>query len=165
MTQPKAKPGTLLTRALFLALVGVLSGVVVNSLRPDGIPWVYAWSAHVEVRTLQAQMAIATVDEVAEATHTGSHIILDARSSDEFHRGAIPGAISLPFGNVEQAFPEVQLFLFEEQPIITYCSGPTCDEALLLGLFLRDQGYTNVAVYVAGFEEWDALGHPVEGRR
>lgn len=158
------KPGNLITRALFLVVAGILAGAIFNALRPErGVPWVYPWSRHVEARALQEQIGIVRADEVRAATESGDYLILDARSADEYYEGAIPTAMSAPRADIDSVFPDLQLFLFPGQPVITYCSGLACDDALLLSLFLRDHGYTNVWLFPGGMEEWRAAGYRMEG--
>lgn len=158
------KPGTLFTRTLFLLIGGLLAGSIVNALRPDGgIAWFYDWSAHLESRALAEGIGLVSAEDTRAYATSGEYIILDARSPEEYAAGAIPGAMTLPYHDVDTAFPEIQLFLFPEQPVITYCSGLACDDALMLSLFLRDQGYTNVLLFAGGMEAWLKADYPVEG--
>jgi rhodanese-related sulfurtransferase len=46
--------------------------------------------------------------------------------------------------------------------IITYCSNSDCDEGLELALLLRQAGYTRVALFAGGLNEWIAAGGAVE---
>lgn len=158
------KPGTIWTRALFLIVVGVLSGVLVNALRPTGsIAWVQDWGRYVEARALKEGIPLISAEEARRQADTGAAMLLDARPDAEYDAGYLPGALSLPYQRVDEVFPDVQLFLFPDQPLVTYCSGPSCDEALLLALFLREQGYTNVSLFAGGYEGWLAAGYAVEG--
>lgn len=158
------KPGNLFTRVLFLVLSGALTGTVVNALRLDGgIPWVYDWNEHIEARAREKGFELVSIADMRAYADAGEYVILDTRPAQEFATGYIPGAMSLPYRELDKKFSDIQLFLFPEQPVITYCSGITCDEALLLGIFLRDQGYTNVYMFPGGMEAWRAAGLPVEG--
>jgi len=49
-----------------------------------------------------------------------------------------------------------------DEPLVVYCAGRTCDEALVLGRQLRDAGYTGVSVYVGGYDAWRRAGHEIE---
>ena len=149
------KPGTLLTRALFLVLAGMLAGVIANALRPaNGIDWFYPWSTYLDARAAEEGVALASLAETLTAAQSGEALVLDARPLAEYDAGHIPGALSLPMRQVEQAFVAMQLFMSPDLPIITYCSGPACDDALRLALFLREQGYPQVRVFTGGMEEW-----------
>jgi len=163
MTATK-KPGTLLTRTLFLLIGGVLAGGIVNVLRPGGgIAWFYDWSAHLEARAVEEGIGLISAEDTLAFSASGEYLILDARTPAEYATGYIPGAMLLPYGDVDEAFPDIQLFLFPEQPVITYCSGLACDDALMLSMFLRDQGYTNVFLFAGGMEAWKRAGYPLEG--
>ncbi len=151
-------------QALLLVFIGGLIGAVVNALRPEhGIPWLEEWSLRVESRTLQEGFDVVSVSQGYDALQAGSHWFVDARSADEYFAGTIPGALSLPLRAVDEAFPDVQMMVLPEEPVIAFCSSAICDEALLLALFLREQGWTNVAVMVAGIDAWADAGHPMEG--
>ncbi len=154
----------IVVRAVLLALMGLLMGGAVNLLRPHkGIPWAYSWSTHMAVRAREMGIEPVTADQVRKRIESGEALVLDARSSAEFHAGSIPGAMSLPFAELDEAFPEMELFLFHGQPIILYCSGLACDEALLLGEFLLEQGYTRLFLFAGGVEAWQMAGYPLEG--
>jgi rhodanese-related sulfurtransferase len=155
MTNRFSKPGNLFTRTLFLVLVGMLTGALFNALRPaHGIPWYEAWSQSLMVKAQQEGFPVLAAGEVREVAEDGWHQLLDARALSEYDEGHVPGALSLPFKEVAEVFPEVQLMLVPEQRLITYCSGNACEDALSLARFLRDQGYTNVAVFIGGMEAW-----------
>lgn len=49
-----------------------------------------------------------------------------------------------------------------EQPAIVYCTGRSCDDALLLALELMEMGKTHVFYFVDGFEVWQEWGMSVE---
>ncbi len=158
------KPGILFTRVLFILISGALSGTIVNALRPDGgIAWFYNWNEHMEARAREEGFDLISITDMRRYSESGEYIILDARPLPEYATGYIPGAMSSPYHEAGEQFSEIQLFLFPEQPVITYCSGLACDDALLLGIFLRDQGYTNVYMFSGGMEAWRAAGYPVEG--
>jgi rhodanese-related sulfurtransferase len=103
-----------------------------------------------------------TVAQVAEQIRDGG-VVLDARSEADAHQGSLPGALPLPWAQVGAAFRGIEPFLLADEPVIVYCSGLVCDEALLLCRFLREQGYAQVYLFAGGVEAWRASGHPLEG--
>jgi len=156
--------GTLFSRAVFLLVLGVLLGVIVNQFRPEGaIPWVGSWGAYIETRALQEGIPIVQAEWVRTQLESGMAMGMDARSADEYQSGTIPGALSLPVREMAEVFPEVQPFLVAAQPVIVFCSGIACEDGLLLGMQLRDQGYTNVLLFAGGMAEWRSIGYPIEG--
>lgn len=151
-------------RVLVLILLGVVIGLAVNIVRPTGaLPWSYPWSDRVENRARAEGIDLIGLDDVLLALHTGTHLAVDARSPDDYQAGTLPGALSLPRAYAAEQFGELSLFFSPDEPVITFCSSADCDDALLLALFLREQGITHVVLFLEGIEAWKAAGHPVEG--
>ena len=150
-------------RAVFLVLLGVLTGAVYNACRPEGG---LSWRVDDEPRTLRMArewgIPVVTVEQVAEQIRYAG-VVLDARAEADFNRGALPGAFPLSWAEVGTAFREIEPFLLADEPVIVYCSGLACDEALLLCRFLREQGYGQVYLFAGGVEAWRAAGQPLEG--
>jgi len=46
--------------------------------------------------------------------------------------------------------------------VMVYCSGLSCDDALLLAKFLQAQGSTKVVLFAEGMSGWKEAGHPIE---
>ena len=147
-------------------MTGISLGLFVNFVRPSGrLPWLYPWSTLVESRAFAENIPLIHTEALYNELMAGSVILLDARPLTEYQAGHLPGALSLPVDAFDQHFSEVQLFLFSEQPIVTYCSGPSCDDALRLALRLRDEGFSAVSLYLPGVQDWQATGLPLEAMR
>jgi rhodanese-related sulfurtransferase len=146
----------LLARLLLLAVVAAGAGAAANAVGPRRIPWRQDWSHHVESKAIEAGLALATLDDVQRMVATGTHLLLDARSLRDYDAGHIPGAWSLPNEDRETSFASLQGLFNPAQPILIYCSGKECDESFHLCLFFKQQGLTNVALYVGGYLEWSA---------
>ena len=86
------------------------------------------------------------------AVESGDRWIVDARKLEVYDAGHIPTAISLPVSSFEAEF--INFPGLPEEPILVYCSGANCDEALLLCKKFKEQGHTNLVIYVDGFNEW-----------
>jgi len=157
------KPNALV-QALLLLVIGSALGLASNALRPHRagkIPWVGQWDQFVESKALEEGIFLVLLPEVKSYQASGSHIFLDARPVAEYQAGHIPGALSLPFEEKDEKIAEVEFLL--QGPVITYCSGAACDDSLELTKYLRAVGFTNIALYAGGFNEWKAAGLPVEG--
>jgi rhodanese-related sulfurtransferase len=105
------------------------------------------------------QMQVATVKRFFDARGA---LFLDARDPAEYEKGHIPGAIRLT--NVEaQNEPERLKALpsLQGKPTIVYCEGGACEASLELARFLIESGWKKVLVYMGGYPEWQAAGHPV----
>jgi rhodanese-related sulfurtransferase len=71
--------------------------------------------------------------------------LLDVRTSREFARGRVPGAVRRPFWRV--LFGLTRLPFKQDEPVIVYCLyGP---RAWMAGTALRWRGYRNIR-YLAG---------------
>ena len=83
-----------------------------------------------------------------------SKIFIDARHKEEFDKGHIEDAISLPQQSVEKALPEFLQKYNLEFPFVVYCGGLDCSASVQLANLLYDRGYRNLEVYAGGWEEW-----------
>jgi rhodanese-related sulfurtransferase len=108
----------------------------------------------VEQAALEAGVPLVDDAEMREIVENGSHLLLDARSLQEYDRGHLPGAMALPFSDFENAFPAIAPMLNPDDPLVVYCSGPRCDDALLLAGRLTEAGFGNVSLYLEGWEGW-----------
>jgi rhodanese-related sulfurtransferase len=151
-----------LSSVFAIAAIAAVLGTAANVISPRRIPWVEDWSHYIEARALQEGLTLITTAEAWEYFQRGTHIFLDARSDEEYRQERIPGAFSLPFMAMEEKMPEVQFLLGPSFPIVTYCSGETCDESFLVAVELRKQGMTNIVLYAGGMEKWVEAGHPSE---
>ncbi|ASJ72666.1 3-mercaptopyruvate sulfurtransferase [Granulosicoccus antarcticus] len=124
----------------------------------------------------RSALAIASADDVLQASVSGDSLILDARSHPRFlgvekearqglRSGHIPGSKSMPFSELlENGYvksdDELRALLLArdatgERPIITSCgSGVT---AAVISLALECIGVSNVALYDGSWTEWGAL--------
>jgi len=107
-------------------------------------------------RPVQIQTAALVQLFTAEAA-----LIVDAREPDEFGAGHIPGAVSLPYDEVASEPERLVALDPGGRPIVVYCGGGGCELSTSLAYDLVEAGHDRVAVYVGGFPEWEAGGHPV----
>lgn len=89
-------------------------------------------------------------------------IIIDARSKDDYEKGHIRGARSLPWHEVDQRFMEVTKDISVNTPIITYCDGENCELSYHLANFLLDLGFTDVKILINGWTKWQKTDLPIE---
>ncbi len=145
-----------------LLACALLLGTAAQLLGPRGIPWIQDHSTNPLVMAQLADIEIVDIDKARDIQESGDFLLLDARRIEDFNAGHIPTAISFPNTAREEALNELAVLLQPEQPLLVYCSGPECDEALLLGIFLRDQGTQKVVLFAGGFSQWKHAGLPVE---
>lgn len=96
-----------------------------------------------------------TAAELLEKVHGGDAIVLDVRPEDEYHRGHIHNAISIPLDQLEKRIRE----LSKKQEIVAYCRGSLCmlvEEAVAL---LTQHGY-KARKFDDGYMDWALKGYP-----
>lgn len=79
-------------------------------------------------------------------------VLMNALPKESFTAKRIPGSINIPFSDIdtlaEKIMPDKQ------QPLIIYCSGPTCKSSHEVAEKFRNLGYSNVYHYEGGLQEW-----------
>jgi rhodanese-related sulfurtransferase len=141
-------------KALWLVLAALALAVVVNLLHPKRIPWVGDWANRVEAQAVAENMPLVQLADLLKMLRDGSHLLVDARPADEYVPAHLPGAISLPFQTLETVPAVVAQVLSSQKPPVVYCTGPECDDSLLLALELRKLGRSDIAVFIGGMELW-----------
>ncbi len=80
-------------------------------------------------------------------------------TDDYFKNEMIPGSRRVPLDLVGR---EAALrALPKDTPIVVYCAGPTCPQSRLAAEKLARLGFTRVAAYEGGIEDWKRLGRSV----
>ena len=100
------------------------------------------------------------LDEIDGLLAEGYRLV-DARAAESYAEGHLPGALSLPLGEVETRLPQLRAQLPLDTPLITYCNGFGCPDSFDLGVRLLAAGYKRVLVYEGGFPEWRDSGRPL----
>ncbi len=84
-------------------------------------------------------------------------VVVDVRPVDEYRAAHIPGAVSIPLGELGQRLREIP----RDREIVAYCRGPYCAFAPEAVRTLLAHGY--VARHLAdGLPEWAAAGFGVD---
>ena len=154
---------------IILMGVAVTLAFAVNTFSPSGIALVGQWDTAKGVITAEprpaAERKLEEIDSAAwakEIFDKGHVLFIDARSQDNFEQGHIARAVSLPLGQYDE---KINTFLSRhalDQPLITYCSGRTCEDSHNLARLLSEAGFTDVRIFIDGFPAWKAEGYPVE---
>lgn len=147
---------------LFLVAGALVSGTLAQWISPRRIPWEGNWAQRVEGLALAENLPVVSARQVRQWQLQGGYVLADARPGEDFAEARLPGAVSIPFGNFAEAFMAAHARISPSQPFVVYCSGPECDESLLLARLLRQTGISRVSVFTGGVEEWRAAGYPME---
>ena len=95
-------------------------------------------------------------DELLRRAGTGDVIVLDVRPAAEFAAGHVPGAISIPIGELAQRLAELPA----GTEVVAYCRGPYCVFAHDAVRLLRGRGHPARRL-TGGLPEWRLAGLPV----
>ncbi|MCC5847425.1 MAG: rhodanese-like domain-containing protein [Verrucomicrobia bacterium] len=152
----KSSPSATCFGIVYLIAVSLVTGLMSRGLSSDPLPWDHAWSEGLREEVLAAGFEVVDTSEMRRLVEEGRHLILDARSMQEYDMGQIPGAMPLPIGDFEDHFLGIAPILSPDSPLIAYCSSAECDQALILAERLREAGYPNVKIYLDGWKAWNA---------
>lgn len=89
-------------------------------------------------------------------------LLIDARHRDDYSEGHLPGALSLPLGEISLLLADFTQQVPLSTPLILYCSGFDCPDSFDLALQLIEAGYTRVSVFEGGVPQWRDAGLPLE---
>jgi rhodanese-related sulfurtransferase len=112
-------------------------------------------------RHFAARLAYETdAADVGAAVAAGAldAVLVDARSRSAFAAGHVPGAISLPYAEIDAAAAAA----LPEGLVVVYCWGPGCNAAQHAALRLATHGRA-VKEMLGGWEYYVREGWPVEG--
>ena len=99
-------------------------------------------------------------DELLRRVRTGEVTVLDVRPAEEYRAGHIPGAVSIPVGELKARLKELP----KGRDVIAYCRGPYCvmaDQAVDL---LRKKGFKAYRIE-QGVVDWRARGWRVQSSK
>lgn len=111
-----------------------------------------------------ARDAMETVDggELVRRVKSGEVTVLDVRPPEEYRAGHIPGAVSIPVGELKARLKELP----KGRAVVAYCRGPYCVMAIEAVELLRKKGFEAHRME-QGVVDWRARGWRVarEGAR
>ncbi|HUP20424.1 MAG TPA: metalloregulator ArsR/SmtB family transcription factor [Gemmatimonadota bacterium] len=97
------------------------------------------------------------VDALRERMRAGDVTVIDVRPEDEYRAGHIPGALSVPLGELEERLERLP----RDREVVAYCRGPWCVLSLEAVAALRRAGISGRRLD-AGLPDWRVRGLPVE---
>ena len=81
-----------------------------------------------------------------------SLVLLEALPEKYYNDWHLPGALHFPHDQARSLAPVVVPHKAAE--IVVYCASKTCQNSHIAANVLQQIGYTNVAVYAGGKEDW-----------
>ena len=100
------------------------------------------------------------IDRNALQQRLGAAILVEALPEKYWREWHLPGARHLPHDQVRALAPSV--LPERDAEIVVYCASRTCQNSHIAARVLEQMGYTNVAVYLGGKQDWQEAGLPVE---
>lgn len=152
-------------QSMALIMLSVVIGLTVNHLRPKRLAMIGDWSPEARIVSKDGKKISVSVEDAKAAFDSGAAIFLDARSPDDYEKGHIMGARSLPWMKFSEYFDKATADLGNAQMIITYCEGETCELSKELANALIETGFTHVRVLINGWSVWNRHGFPAEKGR
>jgi len=111
------------------------------------------------IQPMEVAAGVHTVGELEVLYHLRAGLpIVDARTTDSYEHGTIPGAKGLPHTDVVERMAELD----PNQPTIFFCNGPQCAQSPWAIKALLDAEYPAPAIlyYRGGLHDWLTLGLP-----
>jgi rhodanese-related sulfurtransferase/predicted transcriptional regulator len=100
------------------------------------------------------RLEAVTRQELARRLQEGDRlVVLDVRPAAEYAAGHLPGAVSIPVGELRRRLAELP----GDREIVAYCRGPYCAFAHDAVALLREAGF-QARRLVDGLPEWQAAG-------
>lgn len=97
-------------------------------------------------------------DELLARMQEASITVLDVRPAREFAAGHLPGALNIPFDDLQRRLGELPA----NAEIAAYCRGPYCVLSVQAVAALRQHGL-HARRLDSGYDDWQAAGRPVAG--
>lgn len=102
-----------------------------------------------------------TREELARRIGSGRPpVLLEALPERYYAQKHLPGALLFPHDQVAQNAPAI--VPDQGAHIVVYCASRTCQNSHIAAQHLIQLGYTNVAVYAGGKQDWEEGGLPFE---
>jgi rhodanese-related sulfurtransferase/DNA-binding transcriptional ArsR family regulator len=99
-------------------------------------------------------------DELLRRVKSGAVTVLDVRPPEEYRAGHLPGALSIPVGELKARLKELP----KDREVVAYCRGPYCVMAIDAVTLLRKQGFKAERME-QGVVDWRARGWRVEANQ
>lgn len=101
---------------------------------------------------------VVPVEMAQRFLDAGEHLVfIDLRPAEDFRAGRLPGAHSIPFGEILKRYAEIP----RTGRVILYCAC-SLKEVEPTYQFLWDRGYRNISFLDEGYPGWTRLGYPVD---
>lgn len=138
--------------ATALALTVMTTGTAIAQMKPR--------SPKLETKQADPSMSARRIsrEEAMKLVKADKAVFVDVRSKQSYDAGHIKGALSIPGSQLATRLKELPY----GKMVITYCACVEEHSAAVAVVNLNNHGIRNAAALVGGWNEWTALGLPVE---
>jgi rhodanese-related sulfurtransferase len=143
-------------------ILAVFLGFSTNQIRDSRLTLFEDWSLKANPVSRSGERLDISLAKAKKVFLEKTAVFIDARPKDDFEKGHIKGALSLPWYEVDQTFVDVTKEISVNTPIITYCDGETCELSHNLANFFLDMGFADVKILVNGWTRWQKADLPIE---
>jgi len=134
-------------KAAVLVVLGVLSAVIVNGLRPDGLPWLGDW-APAFVASIQLKgYDIITPEKIRFLKETDSLVLIDPRDPQVALSFSLPGSLNVPPDEVPAMLPEIRALADAGMEIVIFCDGAYCSRGSELARVLTENDFRKFRLF------------------
>jgi rhodanese-related sulfurtransferase len=148
---------------IVITITSTLLSLILNVVRPDGIPLLakeLAVAEEIEYDAATEPRLLAITLEQALDLYQKGTVFVDAREPEYYQEGHIKGAWNIPFF-LELVF-KLDSLQGKDAPMVIYCSGDECGSSEDLAYELQGEGFSNLLVFKGGWTSWNTSGHPIE---
>jgi rhodanese-related sulfurtransferase len=148
-------------QGIWIVLLAMLLGLLVNQFRSDGVALFADWSTEARLAENPGEFSLVSLEEARKLCGSKKAVFVDARTSEAYRQGHILCAQNLPWETMEEHMDRMTADIPPEETIIVYCDGEDCmlSEYVARELFYR--GYDKVKVLVNGWTKWLEAGLPI----
>ncbi len=99
-----------------------------------------------------------------ERTSWGGYVFVDARATESFEEGRIPGAVQCDYYRLDSYLGSVLDVVVGAEKVIVYCNGKECEDSLhVCGELLNQQvPWESIYLFKGGWEAWSESGQAIQ---
>lgn len=150
-----------------MLLAGAALGLAVNRASPHRLPLFPRVVDSAPTPRLALPDGVQPLSlERARAMFDGKEaLFLDARGSDEYTDGHIPGAVNLPPTEFFTRYPDLAPEVEAAPAVVIYCRSVECHDAVALAALLKEVTDRPLFVFEEGWRVWQEAGYPASRGR
>lgn len=144
-------------QAAGLVLISLFSGLLVHYLYGGGYfaqPSAIAGIQQAYAGSFIPKVSPSKMRTIVSGSHT---VVVDSRLQRDYEAGHIENAISLPVNCSDATYQQVVSGLSRDQAIVLYCQSAGCPFAERIALRLKEDGFTDLAIFKGGWMEWQKM--------